>query len=121
MAVKMAPKLPQAPSISGSVCQTALAWIKEGEKQYKLSARNPPVLPHNRRATYQSEAPRNTPQARNGSRGSQRQYGEYSESSSRWGSTSKGAAVTRESNGDCSTSNAACRGVSSGNGPGGST
>ncbi len=33
MAVKIAPKDPQAARISGSVCQTALAWIMDGEKQ----------------------------------------------------------------------------------------
>ena len=59
------------------------------------------MLPQRRRATYQRDAPSASPQARKGRRGSQRQYGEYSGLSRRSGSTSRGAAVTRESSGEC--------------------
>src|ERR1051326_6208184 len=44
IAVKIVPKAPQATTISGSVCQAALDWIREGEKQYRVSAIKPPVL-----------------------------------------------------------------------------
>src|ERR1700731_3323288 len=104
MAVKTAPNAPQAARISGSVCHTALAWIIEGEKQYNVSASNPPAFPQRRRETYHNEAPRKAPEARNGRRGSQRQCADDLESSRRCGHASKGAAVTSESSGDCSTS-----------------
>src|ERR1700692_388984 len=114
MAVKIAPNAPQAARISGSVCQTALAWIIEGEKQYNVSASNPPAFPQRRRATYHNEAPRKTPQARKGSRGSQRQLGEDAETSRRCGHASKGADVTSARSGDCSTSKPFARGASLG-------
>lgn len=65
---------------------------------------NPPELPQRRRATYQREAPRKTPQARKGMRGSQRQGVEDSELNKDWGEASSGAADKRESSGDCSES-----------------
>src|SRR5579859_1171444 len=94
IAVKIVPNAPQVATISGSVCQTALAWISEGEKQYRVRAMNPPVFPQRRRATYHKEAPRNMPQARNGSRGSHRQIGADSADRSR-GHARRGAAETR--------------------------
>src|SRR4029077_12931885 len=103
IAVNTAPNAGHAAPISGSVCHTALAWIIAGEKQYNVSATNPPAFPHSRRATYHSDAPSNIPQARNGSRGSHRQY--TSDSPHRSGQTSNGAAVVKYGKGECSESN----------------
>src|SRR6202022_583695 len=67
MAVKIAPKAPQAAPISGSADQMALPRMMAGEKQYRASATYPPALPNRRRATYQIEAPSNRPNASWGS------------------------------------------------------
>src|SRR5215472_4958591 len=75
MAVKIAPKAPQAAPVSGSANQPADARMIPGEKQYSVRAMKPPALQYSRRATYHRDAPSRTPNSSAGARANHPQYG----------------------------------------------